>query len=132
MTTLFLLARRTAMPWLAEVHSDAETAAFIGHHVIPDLETWVAMVGEDAAGFIAIKPGWVEHLYIHPNYQRQGIGNLLLDKAKARMSGGFELWLFQRNTPARWFYERHGLHCVEETDGSANEEREPDARYVWP
>jgi hypothetical protein len=32
---------------------------------------------------------------------------------------------------ARRFYERRGFVLTEETDGSRNEEREPDARYVW-
>jgi hypothetical protein len=34
------------------------------------------------------------------------------------------LWVFQENLPARAFYERHGLHVIEETDGSRNEERD--------
>jgi hypothetical protein len=39
--------------------------------------------------------------------------------------------VFQRNIRARRFYESRGFHLVEETDGAANEEREPDARYRW-
>ena len=38
---------------------------------------------------------------------------------------------FQRNTPARRFYERRGIRPVESTDGAENEERGPDVRYVW-
>ena len=45
---------------------------------------------------------------------------------------GLELWTFQVNVGARRFYERHGFRAVELTDGSANEEHEPDVRYVWP
>jgi hypothetical protein len=41
------------------------------------------------------------------------------------------LWTFQTNTGARRFYERHGFVAVDETDGSANEERAPDVRYAW-
>ncbi len=37
----------------------------------------------------------------------------------------------QRNDGARRFYEKHGLHVVELTEGSGNEEREPDALYEW-
>ena len=33
--------------------------------------------------------------------------------------------------PMRRFYERNGCRVVELTDGSGNEEREPDALYEW-
>jgi len=38
---------------------------------------------------------------------------------------------FQRNARARRFYEARGFRLIEETDGARNEEREPDARYLW-
>ena len=41
------------------------------------------------------------------------------------------LWTFQRNAQARRFYEARGFALVKETDGAANEEKEPDARYLW-
>ena len=45
---------------------------------------------------------------------------------------GFQLWAFQQNTGARRFYERHGCALVRLTDGADNEEKLPDALYVWP
>jgi len=44
---------------------------------------------------------------------------------------GLSLWTFQKNTAARASYERHGFEAVDETDGAANEEREPDLLYTW-
>jgi hypothetical protein len=41
------------------------------------------------------------------------------------------LWTFQRNALARRFYEKEGFVAVRETDGSGNEEREPDVLYLW-
>lgn len=41
------------------------------------------------------------------------------------------LWTFQRNAPARRFYEKRGFVLIEETDGARNEEKEPDALYLW-
>ena len=61
----------------------------------------------------------------------RGIGSALLERAKARMPGGFRLWVFQANTGARRFYERNGLRVVRLTDGSENEEETPDALYEW-
>jgi len=41
------------------------------------------------------------------------------------------LWTFQRNAPARRFYESRGFVMAEETDGAGNEAKEPDAPYLW-
>jgi len=50
---------------------------------------------------------------------------------KQERPDGFPFWVFQRNEGARRFYERHGCRLVELTDGSGNEEKEPDALYEW-
>jgi ribosomal protein S18 acetylase RimI-like enzyme len=36
-----------------------------------------------------------------------------------------------RNANARRFYEARGFRQVGESDGSRNEEKEPDALYLW-
>jgi len=59
-----------------------------------------------------------------------GIGSLLLGCAKEEMDE-IRLWTFQRNAGARAFYQRHGFTAEEETDGTDNEEREPDVLYHW-
>ena len=51
--------------------------------------------------------------------------------AKENSPEGLELWTFQVNAPAQRFYERHGFVESFRTDGSENEEREPDIRYAW-
>ena len=58
------------------------------------------------------------------------MGTALLDIAKAA-SPRLRLWTFQKNRAARVFYEKHGFAAIEETDGSSNEEREPDILYLW-
>jgi ribosomal protein S18 acetylase RimI-like enzyme len=73
----------------------------------------------------------MEHLYVAPEHHRRGIGAALIERAKERRPAGFRLWVFQRNTGARDFYEHHGFRLVELTDGSGNEEKEPDALYEW-
>jgi chorismate mutase len=40
--------------------------------------------------------------------------------------------VFEMNTPARAFYERHGLLELERTDGRGNEEKCPDIKMAWP
>ncbi len=81
-------------------------------------------------GVIAFRDDWIEQLYVLPEAQGRGLGSELLDVAK-RASGRLQLWTFQRNAPARRFYEARGFVLVEQTDGARNEEKEPDARYLW-
>ncbi|TKT00249.1 GNAT family N-acetyltransferase [Streptomyces lasalocidi] len=61
----------------------------------------------------------------------RGIGDRFVSLARQRSPRGLTLWTFQVNEPAHRFYERHGFTAVEFTDGSGNEEREPDVRYEW-
>ena len=130
-TAVFLASRAAALPWLPDLHSAEETRGFIEHVVLAGQRTWLAVDGDDVVGFAALGPGHLEHLYLHPDRRRQGIGTALFRQVQRELPGGFDLWVFQRNTPARAFYERHGCRAVEETDGSGNEEREPDVRYAW-
>ena len=81
-------------------------------------------------GVIAFHDDWIEQLYVLPEAQGQCVGTALLDVAK-RASNRLQLWTFQRNAPARRFYEARGFAVVEQTDGAGNEEKEPDARYLW-
>ena len=81
-------------------------------------------------GVIAFHDDWIEQLYVLPEAQGQGVGTALLDVAK-RASERLQLWTFQRNARARRFYEREALCLSKQTDGAGNEEKEPDARYLW-
>ena len=131
LTVLFLASRRQAMPWLREVHSDDETRWWIGNIVLRDLHVRVALRDDAIVGFAAIRPGWLDHLYVLPSAQRAGIGTVLLGEAKHVGGDPLRLWVFQRNVAARTFYRRHGFIDEELTDGAGNEEREPDVRMIW-
>jgi putative acetyltransferase len=117
------------LPWLAGLHTPQEDRSYFRSHVFPACEVWGA-VDEAMIGFIAFRDEWIDQLYILPHRQRQGVGRALLQIAKAASPRLF-LWTFQRNAPARRFYESHGFVVVRETDGSGNEEREPDVLYQW-
>jgi GNAT superfamily N-acetyltransferase len=119
-----------AMPWLLGLHTPAEDRWFYRERVFPTCRVWGRFNDDELTGIIAFQDGWIEQLYVLPAAQGRGIGTELLDVAKAACDR-LELWTFQRNTPARRFYEARGFTLVEQTDGARNEEREPDARYVW-
>lgn len=119
-----------AMPWLVGLHTPDEDRWFYRERVFPTCRVWGHFDGDALRGIIAFREGWVEELYVLPAAQGQGVGTELLDVAKSACER-LELWTFQRNAPARRFYEARGFRLVEETDGARNEEREPDARYLW-
>jgi len=127
---LLRVSRHAAMPWLPDLHTPEEDLAFVTGYVLPRSEVWVAQEADAVVGFIARRDDWIDHLYLAPDRRGLGIGGLLLRHA---MDGrdALMLWAFQRNAPARRFYERHGFRAVEFTDGEGNDEKEPDVRYAW-
>jgi GNAT superfamily N-acetyltransferase len=128
---VLLDSRREAMSWLPVLYSREDTIAYLIGHVLLHEEVLAAEVNQLVVGFIALEGDRVNHLYVAPAYQGRGIGDKLLAVAKELRPGGLTLWTFQRNARARRFYEARGLVEAEFTDGSRNEEREPDALYTW-
>lgn len=128
---IHIVARREAMPYLPELHREDETLAWVQGVLLPAQDVWVAELDGLVCGYIAVERSMIEALYVRPECQGRGIGSALLDHAMDRSGGMLELWTFQRNTRARAFYEARGFVAMEFTDGSGNEEREPDVRYGW-
>jgi GNAT superfamily N-acetyltransferase len=124
------LAFDHAMPRLVGLHTPDEDRWFYRERVFPTCRVWGHFDGDELCGIIALRDGWIEQLYVRPAAQGRGIGTGLLDIAKAA-NERLELWTFQRNAPARRFYEMRGFVLAGQTDGARNEEKEPDARYVW-
>jgi hypothetical protein len=96
------------MTYLPNIHTDEETFYFIANIVLRDQDVLVAETNGEISGFLAVHGDMVEHLYVHPDLLRRGIGSALLQRAKERLPSGFRLWVFQQNVPARGFYERTG------------------------
>jgi GNAT superfamily N-acetyltransferase len=117
------------LPWLAGVHTPQEDRAFFRDQAFSKSEVW-GTIDEQIIGFIAFHEDWIGQLYILLDRQGKGVGRALLHIAKSR-SASLLLWTFKGNGPARQFYERNGFVAVEETDGSRNEEHEPDILYRW-
>ena len=125
---IHLEARRAAMP--PTIHPEHEVVAWVAGNIERD-EVWVAEVDGEPAAYARLTEEWLDDLYVDPAYAGQGIGSDLLDLAKVRRPDGFGLWVFEMNQPARAFYAHRGLVEVERTDGSDNEEKEPDIRMEW-
>ena len=119
-----------ALPWLVGLHTPAEDRAFYRDQVFRACEVWGAERQGKLVGIIAFRRDWVDQLYVLPDAQRSGVGGTLLEIAQQAFPR-LDLWTFQRNLPARRFYEANGFVAVRETDGSGNEEKEPDVLYRW-
>lgn len=120
----------TAFP--RSVHTDDDARSWVTHWDLATTTVWVAHVNDQMVGYVRWTSTWVDDLYVLPQAQGRGVGGALLELVKSRLSAGFSLWVFESNRSARDFYHRHGLVRLERTDGSANEERAPDIRLVWP
>jgi len=119
-----------AMPWLAGLHTPDEDRWFYREHVFATCRVWGRFNGDVLSGIIAFRDGWIEQLYVLPAVQGRGTGAELLDVAK-HANERLELWTFQCNARARRFYEARQFTLIEQTNGTRNEEKEPDARYLW-
>nr|WP_239135353.1 GNAT family N-acetyltransferase [Streptomyces sp. SID12488] len=126
-------SRAAALPTVAWPRSDDEVRDYFRNVVVPYRETWVAEASSagGVVGVMVLAGDEVSQLYLLPDWRGHGIGDLCIAFAKESSPGRLTLWTFQVNKPAHRFYERHGFVAVEYTDGSGNEEREPDVRYVW-
>ncbi len=115
------------MPWLPELHTVDEDCAYFAAR-IDDSTGWVAVEDETVVGFVLCDQGWINHLYVDVGHQGSGVGSELLARAIEHEGASVELWAFQRNVQAREFYFRRGFAEEEMTDGSGNQENEPDVR----
>jgi ribosomal protein S18 acetylase RimI-like enzyme len=128
---VFEASRRDALPYLPELHSHEDNRAWMRNRVFKECEVWVARDRSEIVGFMALRPGWVDHLYLKPGLYRRGIGSTFIRLAQSRQPDGLQLYAFQKNDRARSFYEKHGFKAIFFGDGSLNEEREPDVLYEW-
>ncbi len=129
--TVYIASRRGAAAYLPTVGTDAEIAAFVIDRMVPERETWVAEAGGRIVAVLVLDGDMVDQFYVSPADQRRGVGDAMLAYAKQLRPAGLRLAAFQRNTPARRFYESRGFIAKGFTDGATNMEREPDVLYEW-
>jgi GNAT superfamily N-acetyltransferase len=132
---LYLRARKQLLPFAPLAHADDAVRGWIAGQLIPAGGTTVATVGGEVVGFVSVarrEIGWIDQLYLQPEWIGRGVGRRLLDHARVVLTPPIRLYTFQANERARRFYERHGFRPVAVSDGAGNEERCPDVLYEWP
>lgn len=113
------------MPWLHVLHTPEEDLNFFAAE-LDSSQAWVALADERVVAFAVLRHGWLQHLYVDPDWQGLGLGGELLAQVLSASVGDVRLWVFERNVRAQEFYRKHGFEVVERTDGAGNEEHEPD------
>jgi GNAT superfamily N-acetyltransferase len=127
---VFRTAFDQALPSLAGLHTPEEDRWFFRERVFRTCEVWGAFDSALIIGILAFREDWIDQLYVLPEAQGRGVGTELLQVAQNSFDR-LHLWTFQRNVQARRFYEARGFALFRQTDGAGNEEKEPDALYLW-
>ncbi|HZU72622.1 MAG TPA: GNAT family N-acetyltransferase [Acidimicrobiales bacterium] len=131
---VYLRSRRASVPAVPPlVHDDDDDVRrWFAEEVFSRRQLWVAHDDVDGiVGVMVLDGDWLDQLYVAPSHTGRGVGTRLLEVARSERPAGLQLWAFASNLGARRFYERHGFVAVEETDGTGNEEKSPDVRYLW-
>jgi len=111
-------------------HTLADARNFFRTRLLPTCDVLVAARADRLLGMLALEAPWIRHFAVFPEYQRQGIGSVLLGRARALSPRELRLFTFQRNEKARAFYEKHGFTAVA-FGVSPAPEREPDVEFRW-
>jgi len=60
LTTLYLLSRTAAMPWLVSPHNERATRWWVEHVVLAAQRVWVAQSSDRVLGFAVLAGHWLE------------------------------------------------------------------------
>ena len=131
-TILWRIAREKSLPEFqrAKGHFFFEDQDYFRQHVLKDERVFVVEGDERPIAFMAMRDDFIDHLYVHPDFQHRGCGRALLDYARQLSSEHIWLYTLQINMNARVFYERNGF-AAEKFGVSPPPESEPDVEYHW-
>ena len=131
-TILWRVAREKSLPEFqrAKGHFFYEDRDYFRDHVLLENQVFVVESAEVPAAFMAMRAEFIDHLYVHPDFQNRGIGKMLLDYARQLSPGHVWLYTLQINMNARAFYEKNGF-TAEKFGVSPAPESEPDVEYHW-
>jgi putative acetyltransferase len=87
--------------------------------------TFVAEIGGAIAGFIDVEPdGHIDRLFVHPDFQRRGVANTLIEYVVDYARSNHQTRLFvEASITARSSFERQGFQVVSDQIVEFNGER---------
>jgi putative acetyltransferase len=76
--------------------------------------TWVAEIGGKTVGFSDLEAdGHLDMLFVHPDFQRQGVASALLRRVESTgVEGGLSRLYTESSIGARPFFERSGFNLI--------------------
>jgi ribosomal protein S18 acetylase RimI-like enzyme len=93
-------------------YSVAEVEAWYAEKFVKWSWTRAAFDSDDTmVGFIALIDRHLDQLFVDPAYQGRGVGSMLLVSALKAAPGRITLDVFEENSSARAFYEKHGFQA---------------------
>lgn len=131
-TILWRVAREKSLPDFQrrKGHFFYEDQAYFREHILKQDRVWVIDGDGYPVAFMAMRDDFIDHLYVHPDHQRRGVGKALLEHARQLSPEHLWLYTLQANRLARLFYERNGF-AAEQFGISPSPENEPDIQYHW-
>ena len=131
-TILWRISREKSLPEFqhAKGHFFYEDQDYFREHILKQNKVFVVESDQRPIAFMAIKDEFIDQLYVHPDYQNQGVGKTLLDYARKLSPEHVWLYTLQINLNARVFYEKNGF-IAERYGISPPPESEPDVEYHW-
>ena len=131
-TILWRIAREKSLPEFQRLkgHFFYEDQDYFRAHVLRENKVFVVEDANRPVAFMAMRDGFIDHLYVHPEFQKRGIGKMLLDYARQLSPEHVWLYTLQINVNARAFYEKNGF-TPEKFGESPPPESEPDVEYHW-
>lgn len=132
LTIVWRISREKSLPEFQREkgHFFYEDQNYFQNHILQNNQVWVVESEQRPVAFMAINKDFIDQLYIHPDYQRCGIGRALLDFARTLSPDHLWLYTLQVNVGARAFYEKNGF-VAEKFGFSPPPENEPDVEYHW-
>lgn len=76
--------------------------------------TWVALIGDKIVGFTDLESdGHIDMLYVHADYQNQGVASRLLETVESKARNALLSQLYtEASITARRFFERRGFQII--------------------
>lgn len=126
---LWRKSKRQALGDYTEKHNYDAMLQYLSQIMAVEQQVFLGINHNKLVGFMALHKNWIEQLYIDINRLNAGFGSQFMGLAKQISPVHLQAYCFERNIPARQFYEKHGFLATE--FGDSNEENLPDILFKW-
>jgi putative acetyltransferase len=125
-------SKRAAFPYVEvqQLYTLENDTSYFRDVLAQECDIWLAEDEGRIVGLLALRDHLIDQLFVGLDAQRQGVGAALLNKARECSSDYLRAYTFQKNGPARAFFEKHGFEIVR-AGISPPPENEPDLEYLW-